>query len=91
MPKASTTVTKTSSLLETQPHSTEAERTVLGALLIDPEAIYQIDDKLSADDFYDPTCRRIYDTIKRLSENGEPVDLVTVIRFKISSSLQSVP
>ena len=39
-------------ILETQPHSTEAEQTVIGALLLDPEAIFKIDAKLAPSDFY---------------------------------------
>ena len=47
-------------ILETQPHSTEAEQTVIGALLLDPEAIFKIDAKLAPSDLYDPVYRNIY-------------------------------
>ncbi len=66
------------SLLEGQPHAVEAEKTVLGALLLDPEAIIKVSDLLTADDFYDPTHRIIYDAINRLYQQHEPIDFVTV-------------
>lgn len=65
-------------LIQTQPHSTEAERTVIGALLLDPEAIIKISDFLKTEDFYDPIYRDIYGAIMGLYTNHEPVDFVTV-------------
>ncbi len=68
----------TAQLLEGQPHSVEAEKTVLGALLLDPEAIVKVDDLLKPDDFYDPTFRVIYQAISELHQQHEPIDFVTV-------------
>lgn len=68
----------TTPLLETQPHSTEAEKTVLGALLLDPDAIIKISDLLVAEDFYDPTYRMIFQGIMELYQKHEPIDFVTV-------------
>ncbi|MDD4627921.1 MAG: replicative DNA helicase [Candidatus Peribacteraceae bacterium] len=65
-------------VIETQPHSVEAERTVLGALLVDPEAIIKVSDFLSPLDFYDPTLREIYQAIHELYMSHEPIDFVTV-------------
>ncbi len=56
----------------------EAERTVLGALLLDPEAIVKVSDLLKSEDFYDPTHRIIYDAVNRLYQEHEPIDFVTV-------------
>jgi replicative DNA helicase len=67
-----------SAFLETLPHSTEAEKSVLGAVLIDPEAVYRLETKLQPSDFYDPTFRQIFAAIRELSKNGQPIDLVTV-------------
>lgn len=63
---------------QTQPHSVEAERTVIGALLLDPEAIIKISDFLTAKDFYDPIYQQIFDAIYGLYQNHEPIDFVTV-------------
>jgi replicative DNA helicase len=66
------------SLLTGQPHSVEAERTVLGALLMDPDAIIKVSDLLTPDDFYDPMHRLIYQAVYELYQTHEPIDFVTV-------------
>jgi replicative DNA helicase len=67
-----------SAILEGQPHSAEAERTVLGALLLDPDAIIKVSDLLAPEDFYDPTYRLIYQSIYELYSQHEAIDFVTV-------------
>ncbi|PIR48817.1 replicative DNA helicase [Candidatus Peregrinibacteria bacterium CG10_big_fil_rev_8_21_14_0_10_55_24] len=64
--------------VETQPHSTEAERTVIGALLMDPDAILKVTDFLTPDDFYDPVLRDIFQVMFVLYQEHEPIDFVTV-------------
>lgn len=74
-----------------QPHSVEAEKTVIGALLIDPEAIIKISDFLIPQDFYDPSYRAIYQAIWALHQEHEPIDFVTVSnKLKSDDMLQSV-
>jgi len=65
-------------MIEAQPHALEAERTVLGALLLDPEAIVKVSDFLVADDFYDPVHRQIFQAVYELYQAHEPIDFVTV-------------
>ncbi len=65
-------------LLDVQPHSPEAEQTVIGALLLDPDAIIKVSDLLAADDFYEPTYRIIYAVIVSLYQMHQPIDIVTV-------------
>lgn len=65
-------------LFDAPPHAPEAERTVLGALLLDPEAIVKVSDFLKAEDFYDPTHRQIFQAIALLYANHEPIDFITV-------------
>lgn len=65
-------------MFDTLPHSADAERTVLGALLMDPEAVVKVSDFLQPDDFYDPTYRQIYQAISELYNNHEPIDFITV-------------
>jgi replicative DNA helicase len=62
----------------TQPHSLEAEKTVLGALLLDPEAITKVAATLRPEDFYDPLYKKVYEACLQVYENRAPVDLVTV-------------
>lgn len=63
---------------DTQPHSADAERTTIGALLLDPERIHDVAAVLRPDDFYDPTYRTIYEAIRRVHEARRPIDFVTV-------------
>ena len=67
-----------SAVFESPPHSLEAERTVLGALLIDPEAIIKVADFLEAQDFYDPTHRAIFQAMTDLYQKHEPIDFITL-------------
>ena len=70
--------TALTSPIDAPPHSPEAERTVLGALLLDPEAIIKVSDFLRPEDFYDPTYRMIYKAIEELYTKHEPIDFITV-------------
>lgn len=60
------------------PFSPEAERSVLSALLLNDEYVHQIIDSLSAQDFYQPAHRIIYQTIVNLSQQYKRIDLVTL-------------
>ena len=66
------------SLSKLAPHSTEAERTTLGAILLDPERMTDIAAVLQPKDFYDPTLRVVYAAICKLYEDRTPIDFVTV-------------
>ena len=61
-----------------QPHSLEAEKTVLGALLLDPTAITKIRSQLDPEDFYDPLYKVVYQGMIELYDAGNPVDFSTV-------------
>ena len=61
-----------------QPHSLESEKTVLGALILDPEAILKVHGRLQPIDFYDPIYREIYEAIVALHADGKPIDFSTV-------------
>jgi replicative DNA helicase len=60
------------------PHSLEAEVSLLGSLLIDPDAIYRVFSYLSPEDYYVQKHAWIYEAILALHERREPVDFVTV-------------
>ena len=61
-----------------QPSSIEAERSVLGAMLQDENAVSQTAEQLRADDFYQPAHAEIYSAMLELHQQSKPVDLVTV-------------
>lgn len=63
---------------KTSPHALEAERSVLGCLLIDKEAIVKIADFLEASDFYHNHHRFVYEACMELFQKSEPVDVVMV-------------
>jgi replicative DNA helicase len=60
------------------PQSIEAEQSVLGALLIDRDAVIEVAELLRPGDFYRSHHGTVYAAILELSERREPVDLVTV-------------
>jgi replicative DNA helicase len=60
------------------PHSREAEEAVIGAVLINPEAYYDVAGFLHADDFYIHRHRWIWETFTRLHERRVPIDFLTV-------------
>lgn len=62
----------------TPPHSTEAEQSLLGALLLDNQAFDRVADLVTADDFYADNNRRIFRHIARLIEANQPADTLTV-------------
>lgn len=64
--------------LRIPPHSTEAEQSVLGGLLLDNEAWDRVSERVVAQDFYTRGHRIIFEAIGRLIELGDPVDLVTL-------------
>ncbi len=60
------------------PHSLEAEESFLGSLLIDKDAIIKVADTVMPQDFYKDSHRLIYETIKELYGNQEPIDIITL-------------
>jgi replicative DNA helicase len=60
------------------PHNLEAEKCVLGAILIHNPAFNQAAEVIDAQDFFRDAHRRIFDKMVALSERNEPVDLVTL-------------
>lgn len=66
------------SSLKLPPQNIEAEIAVLGALMIDENAIVKIADFLSADDFYRSAHRIIFSAMTRLYEKQEPIDMLSV-------------
>jgi replicative DNA helicase len=62
----------------TPPNSTDAERSLLGALLIDPDTLIRVADTINPDDFYDARHGIIYGAIIKLYELRKPIDLITL-------------
>lgn len=60
------------------PQNLEAEKSILGGLMLDSEAWDEVSDLLGEEDFYNPAHRKIYRAIFVLSCKGHPCDLITV-------------
>ena len=62
----------------TLPHNLEAEKCVLGAILINNHAFNQAAEVIDAQDFFRDAHRRIFEKMVGLTDRNEPVDLVTL-------------
>ena len=62
----------------TLPHNLEAEKSVLGAVLVNNEAFNHAAELIDARDFFRDAHRRIFDKMIILSERGDAIDLVTL-------------
>jgi replicative DNA helicase len=73
------------------PNSAEAERTVLGAVLVDNQAFNSAAEVLTRDDFYREAHRRIFEAMAALAEKSAPIDSVTLAdELQKSQSLEAV-
>lgn len=65
-------------VIKLPPHSQEAEESVVGALLLDKNAIIAVAEFLSPSDFYDERLKEIYKACLNLYESRVPIDFLTV-------------
>ena len=73
--------TETQQLLElgkVQPQALDFEAAVIGACLIERDAIGEVSDILDAESFYDTKHQVIFGTIKKLAAEDKPIDILTV-------------
>ena len=60
------------------PHSVEAERSVIGSMIMDKDAILTASEILTSEDFYQKQYGIVFDAMIELYNEGKPVDLVTL-------------
>ncbi|HHX11293.1 MAG TPA: replicative DNA helicase, partial [Clostridiales bacterium] len=60
------------------PHSTEAEQSVIGSMIMDRDAIMAATEVINGSDFYDQQYMILFDTMVELFNEGKPVDLITL-------------
>ena len=65
-------------LLRQMPHSLEGEQAVLGSMLIDPDCVKDVMDKLRPEDFYLRQNREVFETIYTMFSYARPIDGITV-------------
>lgn len=66
--------------LKVSPHNEEAEQSVLGAVLIDKDAISLVSEMISPKDFYNDINGIIFDAMLSLYEERKPIDAITLTR-----------
>lgn len=75
--------------LKIPPHSLEAEKALLGSILMRGEALHDVVDLISSDSFYTNQHRYIWNSILELHTKGAPIDLLTVsARLKEKEQLE---
>ena len=83
--------TRDSTLVKGLPSNVDAERSVLGAILLDNAAYNQAASHLSPDDFFLDSHRRLFTRIMGLADRSRPIDLVTLCEDLMQNSeLESV-
>ena len=68
----------TASALRIPPQDVDTERALLGALMLNQNAMYEVADIVVADSFYAGKHRVIFEAMMSLYAKGEPIDVVTV-------------
>jgi replicative DNA helicase len=67
------------SLAQTLPANVEAERSILGAILLDNLAYHQAAEHLKPEDFSLDSHRRVYSRMMDLAESSRPIDMITLV------------
>src|SRR5215510_8957238 len=78
----------------TAPHNIEAEQSLLGAILVNNEALYRVSDFLEPAHFFEPIHQQIYDVARSLIRTGKlasPVTLKTFLPADINIAGLTVP
>ncbi len=67
--------------LRIPPQDIGAEQALLGAIMLRPDAIYEVMDVIDGTDFYAEKHRKIYKAMMALHEKGEPIDMVALTGY----------
>jgi replicative DNA helicase len=73
--------------LRIPPNSIEAEQAVLGGLMLSPDSLDKVADKLTDDDFYRKDHRLIWRAINELANKGMPCDAITLGEWFVANDL----
>ncbi len=80
-----------SDLTKLPPQNIEAEKSLLGCLMIDPQSILKVVDLIRSSDFYKNTHRKIYQSIVDIFKKNEPIDILSVSnRLKEKKELEDI-
>ncbi|CAH0542909.1 replicative DNA helicase [Vibrio marisflavi] len=67
--------------IKVPPHSLEAEQSVIGGLLLDNERWDTVSERVLTQDFYSRPHRLVFDAVKTILEESNPLDLITLSEF----------
>jgi len=82
---------KTNRSLRTQPQNIDAERALLGAIILKPEAMHDVSVTIFPESFFADKHREIYKAILSIFMKGDPIDLLTVTsKLKSDNQLDRV-
>lgn len=77
--------------LRTPPHNVDAEKALLGAIILKPESMHDVSVTISAESFYAGKHRLIFESLLQLFTRGEPIDLLSVTtKLKTNKTLDRV-
>ncbi len=65
--------------LRTQPQNVEAEKALLGAIILKPDVLHDVSVTVFPESFYADKHRNIYDAISKIFAKGDPIDLISVV------------
>lgn len=77
----------TPAFLKVPPHNMEAEQSILGGILINNDAMNQVMDIVSPEDFYREAHAALFEGMVTLYERGEPIDIITLSQFLSQKAL----
>ncbi|MBQ7225153.1 MAG: replicative DNA helicase [Clostridia bacterium] len=69
------------------PYSIDAEQSVLGSILVDPECFDEVSQILKADEFYHDIHRQIYEVMQGFSLSSKPIDVITLVNNLVGEGL----
>jgi replicative DNA helicase len=85
------TMATTDYSISTLPANVEAERSILGAVLLDDKAFNEVAEHLKPEDFSIDSHRRIYSRMMDLAESSRPIDIITLVEeLEQKKELQAV-
>jgi len=73
--------------LKVPPHNIEAEEAILGGILMNNDAMNQVMDILSPEDFYREANTHVFEGMVELYNHGEPIDIITLSQYLAKKNL----
>jgi replicative DNA helicase len=79
--------------IRTLPHNDEAEQSILGAILIDKDAVNTVSESIHPEHFYNPTNALVFEAMLQLHDARKPIDLLTLTaslkKMKLAEKVES--